>query len=139
MKPTFKISSKDKLYIDDKYISNGHWLVVKPISDILALKNLNYKNGTYIKGVFQCETVPNMEKVVTNIKLDEYHKVSNFSTICASTFEVLYYNFEDVIIDSKYILLCTLGDVYIKNNLSPVVIIKNDEIKAIIMPARIKK
>lgn len=64
-KPTFRIRNNDTVYVTDKYLCNGHWMIKHEHAKLKAFsKFLNLKSGRYLAGVHQSDQVPNLDQLI---------------------------------------------------------------------------
>lgn len=158
MKITFKPNDKEKFYVDDTRVTNGHWLLnketIKNNSLLKKLKIWNVAlNGSYYYKEFQNNHVPKLDAIIPDIKLG-YYKLDSFSLsapkIDVDTFEIQVIELDGSYKDSEnevkrikigvspdYVALLSLGEVWIKDKLSPIAIVNNEEAIGVVMPMRI--
>lgn len=149
--PKFK-PTKERIYVDDTWISNGHWLLrkdavhrfvqhghkqYKPLMEMLC-----WKNGKYEEGAFVDEKIPNMAAIVPI--LDNYVELKPPTTARVNERgEVYCYDYEDTLktfavgIQPGYSPLCRTADtIKAKDAKSPVVLLSAGEVFGVIMPVR---
>lgn len=152
MKPKFSIGS-DRLYITDKYLSNGHWLVTREIAKshvaptalkpLLSCLNGGYFNG--LKGGRDTEATPEMDHIVP--KRDGYLPLSQDPARVKFRYndEIESYVFTcgdfEIGINPKYVPLLRMGFGHAKDPKSPILVLAdkslNGDLMAVIMPMRL--
>lgn len=153
MEPKFTISKTERLFIDDKFICNGHWLVTrnaahspmapKPLKPLLAAKHGTYYNG--INAGPDKDDAPDMTRVIP--KRDGYKKIAvapvsvNFAGDRISAYKYDLGEGAEIGIDPRYVPLLKLGHVFAKDSTSPVLVLDgetlNDDLLAVVMPVRL--
>lgn len=160
MLPKFTIDKSDRIYITDKYVCNGHWLVDRvnarsqsmPIFDRMFKPVLNLQHGAYYDGIACGVTnggqLPAFEQVIP--KRDGYKicfEQAQGVEFRADSDEILAYKFQTqdgavtVGIAPKYVPLLRLGKVYAKEAISPLIVLSdgiNSELLAVVMPMRLE-
>lgn len=152
MFPKFKMEKNGKFYIDDKYISNGHWMVVKnrinPYSQVFkALKEgFLAKNGTHPTGIHPdpIPGTPDMGYVIPT--RDGYQRLSEEATCARISVndQILGYGFSfgdrTVYIAPEYVPLIRLGQAFAKTETGAVIVLDSDDLNgeliAVVMPKR---
>lgn len=158
MKPRFT-AERDKLFVTDDAISNGHWVMFKRYARLKtapkAFRNLLSLNRG-VSEVLSHKRVdlerdpPDLDALVPN-KRDGYFKMAtaptgvsfNHDEIAAYKFNVLdgpFIRFQ-IGIAPRYVPLLRMGVPFAKDNVSPVLILdgadSNDVVIGMVMPVRI--
>lgn len=155
LKLQFKITSADRrVYVNDEWISNGHWLVRKRAAmndkhlKLVMKKWMHVLPGAYEGGEHLGPDVklPEFERVVaTTASGDGYVEASLLGRVVygPSTLPEIRAVFLDggegirAAISPRYAGLLTMGRAYIKDATSPVIIRDAaGEVAAVIMPRR---
>ncbi len=154
----FKFDRKQKMYIDEKYISNGHWLVTrnflyspqcpKSLSSLLSLQI-----GVYDSGIahpkYDNEKMPEWAQIIP--KRDGYQIItpvpvsSEFrESSLIPTLWALVYEFPggEIGVDPAYGQLAQSGAAFAKDPKAPIIVLDsgdlNGELLAIVMPMRLE-
>ena len=167
-KPTFRIRNNDDLYLTEKYICNGHWMMKREHAKLKGFKRfLDLKHGTYHFGSFTSDRVRELDQLIP--KRDNYrpmptakpHSViwgeKHFGQINGYIYEVPAHEREVDTKDGKktenvdafkigvsidYVLLMDGYHAFAVNNISPILLLDgptlNDDLVGVIMPMRIK-
>jgi hypothetical protein len=153
MKPKFTIERDEKIYLNNRYLCNGHWLVTREIAKShvapKAFKNvLNLAFGSYVTGYGHAqtpETTPDMSQVIP--KRDGYVLAEQETTVAhvnPMNDEVTAYLFKagdiEFRVAPRYVPLLRLGQAFAKDALSPILVLGgktlNDEFIGVVMPLR---
>lgn len=153
MTPKFKINKGDRLYLSEKYVCNGHWLITraaaqshvapKPLKDLTRFAFGSYPSGI-AGGV--ATGMPDMDAIIP--KRDGYALIDRKPTRAVFrsddlTIESYVYQCGDfeIAIDPIYAPLLGMGSVYAKAAGEPIIILGGDtlgdEFVGVIMPRRI--
>lgn len=162
--PKFKANEKDRLYLTEKYIANGHYLVkrdspnidLKPIDKMQSMRLGFYQFGQLSDGLSKYD-----EKLDSHIpKRDGYalvksaipRAVVDFETYAITCYVFTGFNSDEEITKGKdatfeigvnpdYVQLLLCGRIFVKSALAPILILNgptlNDDLVAIVMPMRV--
>lgn len=159
MKPTFKISSDERIYIDKKFICNGHWmvsrgnvplyLIPKPIAQLEYFQPGVYSQG--LKAGPQDTKMPDLGALIP--LRDGYRSLApepigvEFRGDVVSTyiFETEHITDREPVrvgLDPRYLALLRMGHGFVKQSQNaPVLVLSGeslaDDFRALIMPMRI--
>ena len=151
MKFTFFIRTTERrIYLNDTWISNGHWLARKAATQhVPSLKNrfkpwMSAQHGAYEAGVLLLDIkLPEFERVIPRRDGYQPAKLSGQVIYRATVVpEIASVFLEDALgrtasIDSRYVGLLALGTVHINCPNDPVLLMDSaDEIVGLIMPLR---
>ena len=154
----FKLDRKQKTYIDEKYISNGHWLVTrnflnspqcpKSLSSMLSLQIGVYDSGIAhpkydtAKMPDWAQIIPKRDgyQIITPVPSGAEFRDSSF----IPTLWTLVYEFPggEIGVDPAYGQLIQSGAAFCKDPKSPIIVLDsgdlNGELLAIVMPMRLE-
>lgn len=150
--PKFKLEKTDRVYITDKYLCNGKWLLTresakspvapKSLAPLLSLKTGSYHDG--IAGGWTSEQTPDMAQVIP--KRDGYKPlgVAPIGVGFSSEVNISSYRYQGegfvIGVSPLYVPLLQLGHCFAKDALSPILILDgyslNDNLVGIVMPMR---
>jgi hypothetical protein len=152
--PKFTIG-KERLFVTDKYLCNGHWLVTKdaaksPIAPKSFKPLLTCISGTYYDGLaggLSQETTPDVTQAIP--KRDGYElleadpvavEFSNCDNIGAYIYQGKGFR---IGVAPQYVPLLRMGFCFAKEERAPILILAgntlNDELVGIVMPMRLNK
>ncbi len=154
MKPTFKLGKSHRYIVDDRYFTNGHYLIVKArltksdfVSKSVVLAIQSAAKGVHPIGLFGDpgpythdlnRIIPARDGYIkagldpVGVDFDQY-KIKGY-----------FFSAGDIkaLISSEYAGLLDLGHIFIKDDISPVLVLAGgditDELIAIVMPLRQK-
>jgi len=156
---------KERIYVTDDLVCNGHWLLIKSYADyktapkslreVLSLKNGQYSEG--IKGNLDTiSPMPNLKGIIP--KRDGYLKLlaAPVGVSFANEYDIRAYKFKTALnepqgtnepqditigVDVDYVPLLKMGTCFAKDALSPILILAgdtlNDDLIGIVMPMRV--
>jgi hypothetical protein len=149
--PKFKIDASDRLYVDEKNISNGHWLLRRQYMSLPQIPKAfkaveNIKNGTYamgLRGGWDRPGTPDMERILPS-NMDGYKKLNPIpqGVMFHNENWVQGYRYEtedkslSVFVATQYVPLMQLGECFAKEEKAPIIIQACGETAAVIMPLR---
>lgn len=158
LQPKFKPDTSDRLYINEQFLSNGHWLFTRyafkaPTLPKAAKALEHMSHGSYMNKDKVADTAPPMENIIP--KRDGYQKLNpnpvgvNFrtdmDTITAFKYECLTEKSCDAFIigvSTDYVSLMRMGHCFARDKISPIIILDepnlNGNLLAIVMPMRLK-
>lgn len=160
LKPKFKIDNDTKLYITDKYMSNGHWLVIKnnlrKEGKTLFKKYLKYAPDTYFADTPSGNGLTNEKMELVIPKRDGYSPLKaqpngvSFQEIKVLNQApcILAYKYEntpmigeksfEIGINPIYATLFNLGHAFAKDPKSPILVLDSSDLNgnliAVVMP-----
>lgn len=158
MKPRFKIANDERLFLGEKYLSNSHWLVSRDFGPWFSqrkltplVKLLDYTQGRYTKGIkhgLEEGKLPDFSTVIP--KRDGFIelKCDPISAELRNGVEVWAYQYQTIdgektiYIGEQYTPLMMLGTCFMRDPLSPIIILNSDHLNGdlvgLIMPMRKK-
>lgn len=157
--PKFKISAKERIYLSDKYLSNGHWLIAydnlkqnhtTPYKEVK--KCVGYKPGFYMTGFSHGITDTNLPDFNAIIPKREGYELlepmpigvdfrSDFVSLNAYIYQTN--SGKKIALNVDYVPLIGLGYAFMKDRLSPILILDSEDLNgnllAVVMPYRSDK
>lgn len=143
----FSIKADERVFLSDKWICNGHWLVKREHAErnksFDAVKNLRY--GTYTLGYKKghvSDDLPDFEQVIPNREGYEKAEFTGAAKFNPSSFEISSVEVKSeggsAWIGSRYAELLKLGETWIHatNPTAPIRVEDQGEIVAVVMPVR---
>jgi hypothetical protein len=156
LKPKFTLDKNERLYLTEKYVSNGHWLLTRTACNVARMLKITKafdlldsmhvgRYDTGISGGKTCDVKPDMLDSVIPVR-DGYKPVSKspvgvvFDGTTVRTYKYSSDGFETGI-NPKYVPLLELGHAHAKDADHPILILDskdlNGELMAVIMPVRL--
>lgn len=153
LQPKFTVGRSDRLYITEKYLCNGHWLVTRDCAANImgpkALKPLlSVQHGTYFDGLSggkSKDETPDTAQAIP--KRDGYElleldpvgvEFKNSDWIGAYVFQGKGFR---VGVAPQYVPLLRMGRAFAKDHTGPIIVLGgdslNDELVAVVMPMRL--
>lgn len=144
-KVKFSIKADERLFLSDTWVCNGHWMVKrdhakrsKAFAPVLNLQNGSYQDG--YKHPKNSDDLPDMERVIPG--KDGYQKaeITREAIFSPDRMEVTAVKIQsgsyEAFVQSRYVELLTLGEVFIKDKTAPIRIEDQGEVIAVVMPWR---
>ncbi len=151
MKPMFKVDM-DRLYISDKWLCNGHWLISRDAAKRETVLNrsgakavfkklLTMRNGKIVCGDYVDEDIPDLETVIP-ARGDQSDLVFSGEAEFNESLTLMTFIYKGdsfkIGVAPEYAPLLQLGDkIKAKNTLSPIAVYDDGSLAAVIMPRRI--
>lgn len=155
MRLTFKIDKKDRLYIDDTYMSNGRWCLVRASVRCLPDKTLDkaarafdaYQSGRYEFGTKVPGNAPDMARIIPTTRGQKlkrtdrviwHHTLNEITAVVYESIPGIGESAFEVHVGAQYAAISSFGDAYAAGPTDAVLVTLpgDDTPLAVVMPMR---